>query len=107
MTLPELHHLATKVRAIGFQDIEVKERPKIGIQTGGYFFPATELDSIVNVGFFVNGMFEAIAARREKRAKPAVPKSAKVRKKMRLLAARPRRGSDGRQGQRSYADRGL
>jgi hypothetical protein len=66
LTIPELHHLATKVRDMGFQGIEVREQPEIGIQAGDYFFPATELDSIVNVGFFVNGMFEAIAARREK-----------------------------------------
>src|SRR5262245_56700848 len=41
-------------------------QPEIGIQAGDYFFPATELDSVVNVGFFVNGMFEAIATRCEK-----------------------------------------
>jgi hypothetical protein len=39
-----------------------------GIQAHGYFFTATELASIVNAGFFVNGMFEAIVARRIKPA---------------------------------------
>ena len=66
MTVPELHHLAARVRDIGFQGVDVTEQPEIGIRAGDYFFAATELDSVVNVGFFVNGMFEAIAARREK-----------------------------------------
>jgi hypothetical protein len=68
LTITELHHLAANVRDIGFQGIDVREQPEIGIQAGDFFFPAAELDSIVNVGFFVNGMFAAIAARREKRA---------------------------------------
>ena len=71
MTLPELHDLAAKVRDIGFHEIDVSEQPEIGIQARDYFFSATELDSLVNVRFFVNGMFAAIAARREK---PAVRK---------------------------------
>ena len=73
MTVPELHDLAAKVRALGFREIDVREQPEAGIQAGDYFFTGTELDSIVNMGFFVNGMFAAIAARREKphTAKPA------------------------------------
>ena len=72
MTIAELHELAAKVRKLGFRDIEVKEQPEAGIQARGYFFTATELDSIVNVGFFVNGMFEAIVSRR---GTPATPKA--------------------------------
>jgi len=68
LTISELHQLAAKARAVGFREIEVKEQPEPGIQARGYFFTATELASIVNAGFFVNGMFEAIVARRIKPA---------------------------------------
>ena len=68
LTISELHQLAAEARAVGFREIEVKEQPEPGIQARGYFFTATELASIVNAGFFVNGMFEAIVARRIKPA---------------------------------------
>jgi hypothetical protein len=69
VTIPDLHRLATKVRAIGFQGVDVKEQPEIGIQAGDYFFTVGELDSIENLGLFVNGMFAEIAAKRDKPAR--------------------------------------
>jgi len=68
LTISELHQLAVKARAVGFREIEIKEQPEAGIQARDYFFTATELDSIMNAGFFINGMFEAIVARRIKLA---------------------------------------